>query len=139
MASKLLKAANALQPLWWLVVRLWIWSVFFNSGLTKIDDFESTVILFRDEYKTPFLPPYIAALSGTFFELTCSCLIAIGLATRLAALPLLAMTAVIQFTYLEHVEHIYWAFLLSGLALHGAGKWSADAWIMKRYQPLLWR
>lgn len=127
MASKLLNIADRLQPLWWLVLRLYIAAVFFRSGLTKLDDFESTVLLFREEYKTPFLTPYFAAFSATFFELTCSTLIAVGLLTRLSALPLLAMTTVIQFTYMPHVEHEYWALLLTGLVVHGAGKWSLDA------------
>lgn len=133
MAVPLLRILNALRPAWWLLVRVWIAMVFFKSGLTKIDDFDTTVLLFADEYKVPLLPPYIAALSGTLFELACPVLLVLGLATRLAVLPLLAMTAVIQFTYLDHVQHYYWAIFLTGILLHGAGRWSLDHYVGKRF------
>lgn len=126
--TKLFAALDKLTPLWWLGVRFWIAYVFFASGLTKIDDFDTTVFLFEEEYSVPLLSPYLAALSATFFELAMPVLLAIGFATRFAALPLLVMTAVIQFTYQEHVQHLYWALLLLGLILQGAGKWSLDAW-----------
>lgn len=123
---------NALQPAWWLLVRLWLATVFFKSGLVKLEDMETTILLFTHEYAVPVLPPALAAYSATLFELACPVLLVLGLATRLAALPLLFMTAVIQFTYLDHVTHYYWALLLTGLMLHGAGKWSFDAIIMRR-------
>ena len=44
----------------------------------------------------PLLPPEIAAATSATFELSCSALIVIGLATRLATLPLLGMTFVIE-------------------------------------------
>lgn len=132
--GKATRILNKLQPFWWLFVRVWIAAVFFKSGLTKIEDFETTVFLFQEEYKTPFLPPYVAALMGTFFELSCPLALTLGMLTRLACLPLLAMTAVIQFTYLDHVQHYYWAIMLCGLLLNGAGKWSVDAWVVRRFR-----
>lgn len=123
---------NTLQPLWWLGIRIWIAYVFFNSGLTKIDDFDVTVFLFENEYAVPFIPPYFAAISATFFELACPLAIVLGCATRLAVLPLIVMTAVIQFTYQSHIDHLYWAIILSGLLLHGAGKLSIDYVFSKR-------
>jgi len=125
----LLKLFSALSPVMLLVARLVIAKVFLSSGLVKIEDFGSTVALFRDEYKTPFLPPEIAAFSATFFELACSCLLAIGLASRLATLPLLGMTAVIQFTYDQNVQHLFWAVILGMILTQGAGRLSADYFI----------
>ena len=125
-ASAICLPLERVQPVWWLVVRLWIAMIFFKSGLVKFWDFETTVALFTDEYQVPFLPPYCAALSGTCFELACPVLLVLGLATRLAALPLLVMTMVIQFTYLDHMQHYYWMLLLSGLILHGGDKLSLD-------------
>ena len=75
----LMKVFSYLSPVMMLVARLVIAKVFFNSGLVKIEDFSSTVALFRDEYKTPFLPPATAAIISTLFELGCSSLLAIGL------------------------------------------------------------
>lgn len=133
MIKNLINQINLLQPLWWLGVRIFVAMVFWDSGLVKISDFDTTIALFQDEYKVPIIPPFIAAIFSTFFELTCSVLIIIGLCTRLAAIPLLVMTAVIQFTYMQHIEHIYWAIVLTGLILTGAGKISVDYFIARKF------
>jgi len=101
------------------------------AGLTKIDNWESTLSLFEYEYAVPFLPVAFAALSATFFELAMPVLIILGLFTRLAALPLLVMTAVIELTYGSFPEHAYWALLLGVLMTYGAGKFSIDQYFMK--------
>lgn len=130
--SKFIDIADWLQPVLLLVLRLWIAHIFWNSGIVKIENFGNTIDLFRDEYKTPFLPPQIAATIATIFELTCPILLAFGLATRLATLPLLAMTAVIQLTYDQNPEHAYWAMLLGTILVSGAGKISLDYLIVKK-------
>lgn len=127
--SALFACANRLQPLWWLLVRIWIATIFFKSGLTKIDDFDATRALFAGEYHVPLLSPGLAALSATFVELCMPVCLVVGLGTRVAACALLVMTAVIQFTYLEHDMHYYWAILLTGLLLHGAGQLSLDHYV----------
>lgn len=131
--SKLFNFLNQLEPLWWVLLRVWIAVVFLKSGLTKIEDFETTIMLFEEEYKVPMLSPYFAALSATFFELVMPVALVLGLATRFAAIPLLIMTAVIQFTYMDHVQHYYWGMVLLGLILHGGGKLSADYLIAHKY------
>ncbi|WKL58929.1 DoxX family protein [Asticcacaulis sp. ZE23SCel15] len=130
--SRLYTLPEVLSAPWWLLARLWIGWVFFVSGLTKIADFDTTISLFADEYQVPVLPPEFAAFSATAFELICPVLIWLGLGTRLAAIPLLVMTAVIQFTYLQHDQHLFWAIILTGLIIHGGGKWSADHLIAQR-------
>jgi putative oxidoreductase len=62
------------------------------------------------------------------FELGCSTLIAAGLLTRLATLPLLGMVFVIQtFVYPENwVEHLTWATMLLFLLTRGPGPISLD-------------
>ena len=131
--SKLFNFLNRLEPLWWVLLRVWIALVFFKSGLTKIEDFETTIMLFEEEYQVPMLSPYFAALSATFFELVMPVALVLGLATRFAAIPLLIMTVVIQFTYMDHVQHYYWGIVLLGLILHGGGKLSADYLIERKY------
>lgn len=100
-------------PVLVLFMRLWMAKIFWYSGMTKISNWQSTVFLFREEYKVPFVPPEITACLATSFELACPVLLIFGFATRLATLPLLAMTAVIQFTYLDLIDHRYWAMLLA--------------------------
>jgi uncharacterized membrane protein YphA (DoxX/SURF4 family) len=70
--------------------------------------------LFAGEYKVPVLPPEFAALLATTFEWSCSTLLALGLATRVATLALLGMVAIIQtFVYPSAwAEHLTWGSIL---------------------------
>src|SRR5262249_19105810 len=79
-----------------MLFRLAVASVFFKAGMTKWASWESTIALFAEEYKVPVLPPAMAAALATTFELGCSTLLALGLATRLATLPILGQLMVIQ-------------------------------------------
>ncbi|MGO8920399.1 MAG: DoxX family protein [Stellaceae bacterium] len=114
-----------------LMARIGIGAVFFNSGLTKIASWQTTVVLFRDEYKVPLLPPELAATLGATVELTCPVLLLLGLATRLATLPMLGMTFVIEaFVYPEDwVEHLTWATLLLFILTRGPGAVALDRWL----------
>ena len=111
-----------------LMFRIAIAVVFFRSGLTKIASWDSTVALFQEEYRVPLLPPETAAYMAAAFELSCSALLALGLASRLATLPLLGMTLVIQtFVYPEHwSEHLTWLALLLFILTRGPGALSLD-------------
>ena len=114
-----------------LLFRVSIAAVFWNSGLTKIASWQSTVVLFRDEYRVPVLPPEIAATLAASVELTCPVLLVLGLMTRLATLPMLGMTFVIAvFVYPEDwIEHLGWASLLLFILTRGAGAISLDRWL----------
>ena len=114
-----------------LLFRISIAAVFWNSGLTKLASWQSTVVLFRDEYRVPVLPPEIAAALAASVELTCPVLLVLGLATRLATLPMLGMTFVIEaFVYPEDwIEHLIWASLLLFILTRGAGAISLDRWL----------
>jgi putative oxidoreductase len=115
-------------PLLQLMFRLAVASVFLKAGLNKLASWELTVQLFADEYKVPVLPPDVAAAMATTFEIGCSLLLIFGLATRLAALPLLGMIAVIQtFVYPSaYAEHLTWASIVMFLLTRGGGRWSLD-------------
>ena len=117
-----------------LLFRLAIVGVFLPAGLQKLSSWESTVALFRDEYKVPVFPPEIAAAMGSTFEVGCSLLLLAGLATRVATLPLLGMLTVIQlFVYPQawH-EHLAWGSILLFLLFRGAGVISLDHVLAKR-------
>src|SRR5438094_5662567 len=111
-----------------VLFRLGVASVFVKAGLTKIASWETTVQLFADEYKVPVLSPELAATMAATFELGCSALLILGLATRVATLPLLGMMVVIQtFVYPNaYSEHLTWASILLFLLTRGAGPWSLD-------------
>lgn len=111
-----------------VLFRIGVGMVFWKSGLTKIANWDITVMLFADEYNLPLLPPEIAAYLGTTAELTSPVLLFLGLLTRPAAAALLGMTAVIQlFVYPENwSEHLLWASLLIYLVTRGPGPISLD-------------
>jgi putative oxidoreductase len=47
------QASHSARPLVLLLFRLWVANVFFKSGLTKLDDWDTTVLLFTEEYHVP--------------------------------------------------------------------------------------
>jgi putative oxidoreductase len=114
-----------------LLFRLAVAGVFFRTGLQKARGWETTVALFSDEYKLPGFPPEIAAVMATCFELGCSSLLILGLATRLATLPLLGMIMTIQlFVYPQAwPEHLVWSSILVFLLTRGPGAMSLDRMI----------
>ncbi len=114
-----------------LAIRLWMANIFFKSGLTKIANIDSTISLFEYEYALPIISPVIAAYSSIGFELGCSVLLAVGLASRLVVLPLIAMTLVIQLLVFQNLEHFYWLFLFFTILVFGGGKISADCLLKK--------
>jgi putative oxidoreductase len=111
-----------------LVLRLGVALAFWRSGNAKIASWESTLQLFANEYRVPLLPPELAAWLATAVELTTPILLLLGLATRLSAAAMLAMTLVIQlFVYPEsYPDHLLWAGPLLYLILRGPGACSID-------------
>ena len=111
-----------------LLFRLAIAGVFLRAGLNKLESWELTVQLFRDEYQVPVLPAEIAATMATTFEIGCSSLLILGLATRAATLPILMMLAVIQiFVYPgAWSDHLVWGSILLFLLTRGGGTFSLD-------------
>lgn len=115
-----------------LITRIAVAAIFFFSARTKVDGLltikDSTFFLFADEYKVPLLPPDFAAHMATYAEHLFPILLVLGLCTRLSALALFGMTAVIQiFVYPDAwPTHLTWAALMLYLIGRGAGSWSID-------------
>lgn len=115
-----------------LVDRVAIAAIFFLSGRTKVEGLltvsDSAYALFREEYRVPLLPAEAAAHLATYAEHLFPLLLVLGLFTRLSALALLGMTAVIQvFVYPDAwPTHLSWAGLLLYLVGRGAGPLSLD-------------
>jgi putative oxidoreductase len=126
-----------------LIARISIGTVFFRSGLTKIDGCkslgellscrvsDSAYYLFANEYKVPVIAPNLAANLATVAELTLPLFLWAGLLSRFAALALLLMTLVIQvFVYPNAFDtHGVWAVALLFIMVHGPGRLSLD-WII---------
>jgi len=125
------RALDLCAPVVDLVVRLWVATAFFRSGLTKIASWDTTLLLFTNEYHVPFLSPEVAAFAGTATELVVPVFLALGLGGRLAAAVLFVFNiiAVISYPELEGIgleQHQVWGIMLLVTLLHGPGALSID-------------
>ncbi|KWF26947.1 DoxX family protein [Burkholderia diffusa] len=124
-------------PYWLLAIplRLAVATIFWNSAMAKLADWDAALALFRDEYRLPLLPPDSAAYLAVSIELSMPVLLVLGLGARLAAFVLLGMTLVIEiFVYpLAWPTHIQWAAMLLVLLCRGAGTLSVDHWLRYRW------
>ncbi len=114
-----------------LILRLWVANVFFASALTKIQSFETTVMLFEYEFAVPLLPPVAAAWIGTGIELLFPVLLAVGLTGRFSAVVLFLFNIVAAISYPDISDagirdHQIWGIMLLVMLLHGPGKLSLD-------------
>lgn len=114
-------------------LRLAVATVFWNSAMTKLANWDTAVALFVDEYKVPLVSPEIAVYMAVSIELTTPVLLVLGLFTRPAALVLLGMTTVIEvFVYPQAwPTHIQWAAMLLVLLCRGPGKLAIDEWLRR--------
>lgn len=94
------------------LLRLWLAHGFWISGVLKVAQWDTALTL--------------ATYLGVAIEIACPILLILGLATRLAAIPFLLLSLVIQFEYKLLNEHVYWVVLFGWYALMGAGPLSLD-------------
>jgi len=121
---------------------------FLRSGLTKWSGFltlsPAAQFLFEEQFKLHifghtygFPAPDVIAWIDSVAEIVLPCLLILGLATRLSALGLLIMTAVIQLTVPEGWAnfHLPWAALAVAIIALGPGRASLDFWIGRAWAP----
>lgn len=116
-------------------------NIFFNSGLGKISNWDTTIAMFEDLYQVPLLSPEVAAYMATTAELALSVFLVLGLATRFSAFLLFIMVVVIQYGLGEDFKfdmHYYWMFLFLMLVVKGAGRFSIDRIIRKKFLGSCW-
>ncbi len=114
-----------------LFCRLWVAWVFFNSGLTKIASWDSTLYLFEFEYVVPLLPWEWSAYLGTAAELTLPIFLALGLFTRPFSVLLFVFNiiAVVSYPVLWEkgfYDHQLWGLMIAINIVWGSGFISAD-------------
>lgn len=127
-----------LQSLALLAARLYVAKVFFDSGLTKLRDWSSTLALFNDYYQVPLLPPTLAAYMGTAGELAIPVLLVLGLAGRFAGVGLFVVNLMAALSLPADdlsaaglAQHMLWGMLAVVIALWGSGRWSVDRFIQR--------
>ncbi len=122
-----------------LIIRIWLAQIFFVSGMLKIffmsgmmkmADMDVTVQLHANRHPFPGLGAHAADVIGAGIELVCPILLVLGLATRIAAVPLILTVAYLQFAYQDLTDHYYWMALLGVLILRGPGAISLDYFIV---------
>jgi putative oxidoreductase len=128
-----------LAPMMDLGLRLYLANVFFKSGWTKIQSWDSTLYLFNDVYNVPLLPPEVAATMAASAELGLSVLMVLGLFGRFATsgLFILNVVAVISYADLSKAginQHLSWGILLGVLLILSRWQWSVDFWLERRLQ-----
>ena len=118
-----------------LLFRIGMGLVFWRSAQAKLAGWDTTLLLFQEEYRVPLLPPEAAAYLATAVELTTPILLVLGLATRLGAAAMLGMTLVIQFFVYpqNYPDHLLWSGPLLYLILRGPGVLSLDHVIRRRF------
>ena len=127
-----------LAPVFDLGLRLFLANVFFKSGLTKIQNWDSTLYLFSDVYQVPVLYPELAAYLATGAELGLPVLLVAGLFGRFATAGLFILNLVAVISYYAELseaglnQHLYWGILLAVLLIISKGAWSVDSWLEKR-------
>ena len=131
LGERAIRVLELLQPVAQLVARVYVGSVFFRAGLTKLRDWDTTLALFADEYNVPLLNPTVAAFMGTGAELALPVLLVAGLFGRFAAAGLAVLNGVAVLSLAELPEaalqgHVFWGSLLAALLLWGPGRLSID-------------
>jgi putative oxidoreductase len=118
------KLFQKLIPFWDLACRLFMADIFLRAGLSKVDGWEATLFIFREEYCVPCMPA--AAYVATGVELIAPIMLAVGLGSRLAAFALFIVSIVVHVTYPTFSEHYLWMLICLGIVLKGPGKFSLD-------------
>lgn len=127
-----------LSPLLDLGLRLWVARVFWRSGMTKIQSWDTTLMLFEYEYSVPVLPFDVAAYLATGVELIAPILLLLGLGTRVGALALFVLNYVAAISYPEiniagTKDHVLWGTMLAVTIFHGPGKISVDHILRRKF------
>ncbi|WP_052522664.1 DoxX family protein [Ensifer sp. BR816] len=127
-----------------LALRFGLSVPFWRSGMSKWDGFlqlnDVAILLFTSEFKLhlpggpyDFPAPAVMAFAVACAEILLPTFLMLGLATRLAALGLLAMTIVIQLTVPDGWPiHLTWAAMALAIVTWGAGRLSLDWWLVSR-------
>jgi putative oxidoreductase len=138
------RAFNALlcklQSPFLLYLRLYVAWVFLKSGMHKIGDWETTLVLFEYEYAVPLLPFELAAYLATFGELVLPIFLIAGFGTRFFAIALTFVNIMAVVSYYATlakgaglVWHYMWAAMLFTNVIYGGGFFSVDQWIKSKF------
>lgn len=118
-----------------LLLRLWFGgAMLIAHGIGKWSRFDQDPIEFADPIG---LGPAVSLFLAAFAESVCAALLVLGLATRLAALPLIiTMLVAGMVANWFHELALSYFFAYSVLLLLGPGRWSLDYLLRRRLLPV---
>ena len=122
-----------------VLLRVPIALVFWNSGRTKVENGSwlpwningSQGYLFGEKFGLPF--PELMATLASIGEHVLPVLLILGIFTRVGAVGMLIMTAIIQYSVPGGwLTHLMWAGVLLTIAVQGPGRLSVDHFVGPR-------
>jgi len=129
-----------LQSPFLLYIRVYVAWVFLKSGMHKIGDWETTVMLFEYEYQVPLLSFELAAYLATFGELVFPVILIAGIGTRFSAIALSFINIMAVVSYYATlakgaglVWHYLWGTMLFINIIYGGGFFSIDQWLKTKF------
>jgi len=124
-----------------LAIRLYIFKVFFWSGMLKLTSWSATLALFEHQYKVQWVTPYTAAVLSTAAEIIFPIFLLLGLGARVPSLGLLIFTILNVLFYPQLLkpeyacmlkDQVLLGVLISITALYGHGIPSVDYWLQQK-------
>ena len=118
-----------------LLGRLSLGWIFWTTGRARVDGswnilepHGATMAMFRGGYDVPYVPAAAAAIAVQLAEFVLPVLLALGLASRLAALGLLVLIIVLELFvhWGPYAVHGVWATVLLVIIKYGPGTFSLD-------------
>jgi NADH dehydrogenase/putative oxidoreductase len=114
------------SPLLDLIRRPAIAHAFLMSAAVKMADWDNALYLAQHEYPVSWMSPMLAAYLGVTIEIVGAVLLTFGLLTRFAALSLLILTLVAQYSYQAVNAQVFWIIMLGYWVIMGGGLKSID-------------
>jgi DoxX len=114
------------DPAMKLLLRCWIAALFFRSGVMRISSFDMTQMLFHARSDQLLLPPALAPRLTILIELACLVFLVLGAGTRITAIVLIGLSALVDPTNQQSIDLGYYWMVLGLIALHRPGALSVD-------------
>ena len=134
---RIIEKVSMLEPVALLAARFYVGWAFFSSGLTKLNNWDSTLFLFEEEYHVPLLPYELAAYLGTAAEIILPLLLMAGLASRFSALGLffvniVAVISLENIAAAAYAQHVLWGTLLLQVVIFSGGRFAFDYMVKRK-------
>ena len=97
----------------------------------KISHFDMTQMLSHAQSAQELLPPELAARLTMLIELACLVFLVLGAGTRITAVILIGLSALVDPTYQQSIDLAYYLMVLGLIALRGPGALSIDNLVVR--------